>query len=257
MGRALSAYDWPLILAYHSVSTRRTDALAVRVEAFEEQMAWLRRQGYHALTLADLAARPSRERRRAVALTFDDGYADNHSCAFPILKRYGFVATVFVVTDHVGTDRLFSWDVPKVRNEADRSAYQALTWDQLGEMQDHGFEVGSHTCTHPELPAVSEERGREEVQRSRRDLETRLGRPIASFCYPRGKLDAAVLRMVERSGYRWGVVTAKRSGIPHGPLTLRRVGIYQGDGATRFRIKVNPLVRRSWEPALWVRGRHG
>jgi peptidoglycan/xylan/chitin deacetylase (PgdA/CDA1 family) len=254
---ALAACDRPLILAYHSVSPQRTDALSVDPADFEGQMAWLRRHGYQALTLADLAARSPNERKRAVALTFDDGYADNYTHAFPVLKRYGFVATVFVVSDHVGTDRLFPWDVPKLRNETDRVLYQALSWDHVREMQDHGFEIGSHTCTHPELPGVSEERCREEIERSRRDLEARLGRAVDSFCYPRGKLDPAVVRLVEQAGYRWGVVTPKRSGIPRGPLTLRRVGVYHDTGAGKFRIKVNPLVRRFWEPALWLRGRHG
>ena len=252
-----AAYDWPLILAYHSVSPGRTDALAVRVEQFEQQIAWLARGGYQSLTLADLAGRSPRQRRRAVAVTFDDGYADNHAWALPVLRRHGFVATVFVVSDHVGSDRLFSWDRAKLRSEDERPAYRALTWDELRELQDSGWEVGSHSCTHPELPAVPPERCREETARSRRDLESRLGRPVASFCYPRGKLDARVIGSVQQAGYRWGVVTPKRSGIPLGPLTLRRVGVYNGAGCAKFRLKANPFVRRFWEPMLWARGRRG
>ena len=252
---SLARYDWPLILAYHSVSPRRTDALAVPVEEFQRQMAWLKRHGYRSLTLAQLAAGSSRDRRRAVAITFDDGYADNYVHALPILKGLGFVATVFVVSDHLGTDRLFTWDKPKLQSEGDRPLYQAMGWDHVQDMLEHGFEIGSHTCTHPELSAVSEERCREELHRSREDLEARLGREIVSFSYPRGKLNSAVIRMVENAGYRWGVVTPKRVGIPLSRYTLRRVGIYYGDGRIRFLAKVNRLVRRVHDPVLRLRGR--
>ena len=84
---------------------------------------------------------------------------------------------------------------------------------------------------------------------------TRLGREIASLCYPRGKLNEAVMRVAAESGYRWAVVTPKRAGLPKGPLALRRVGIYRDDGPLAFRVKTSRLARRALEPVLWLRGR--
>jgi len=124
-------YDWPLILAYHSVSEHREDALAVRLADFEYQMAWLHRHGYRSITLSQFMSQSIKKGERILIITFDDGYADNYTKAYPVLKRYGFVATIFLVSDYVNSDHVFSWDVPKITNQADRVFYQLLTWEQI------------------------------------------------------------------------------------------------------------------------------
>jgi len=240
-------YDWPLILAYHSVSEHRSDALAVRVADFEAQMAWLHRHGYQSMTLAEYAHQTIEKGERIVIITFDDGYADNSTLAFPILKRYGFVATIFLVSDYVDTDHVFSWDVPKMRSQHDAHWYRLLTWEQVHEMAVYGIEFGSHTCTHPELTRLSAQEYTEEIVRSRKDLRARLGTEVGSFCYPRGKLDIDIIQAVEHAGYACAVVTPKRAGIPLGRYTLRRVGIYQNITPWRFRLKITPLLRRNYE----------
>ncbi|MBK9711681.1 MAG: polysaccharide deacetylase family protein [Kouleothrix sp.] len=240
-------YDWPLILAYHSISEQRRDSLAVRVADFDAQLAWLRGRGYRSLTLAEYVRCPPARGERVVILTFDDGYVDNYSHAFPILKRYGFVATIFLVTDYVSTERIFSWDAPKIAAAHEAELYRVLAWEQVHEMAAYGIEFGSHTCTHPELTAVPPEQCAREIAQSRRDLAARLGRDVGSFCYPRGKLSDDVIRLVEQAGYSCAVVTPKRAGIPLGRYTLRRVGLYQNSTPWRFRIKIAPLVRGNYE----------
>lgn len=240
-------YQWPLILGYHSVSAGRTDALAVRVSDFEEQLAWLKRQGYRAVTLAQLMTEPLVKGERVVCLTFDDGYADNYTLAFPLLKKYGFVATMFLVSDYVSTDHIFYWDVPKLTAQADPAWYRLLTWEQVAEMVDYGIEMGSHTCTHPELTKVTAEQCLTEMTRSRQDLGARLGREIVSFCYPRGDLNRSVIQMAEKAGYSGAVVTPTCAGIPLGPYTLRRIGINYANSAWLFRFKTLTLVRRNYE----------
>jgi peptidoglycan/xylan/chitin deacetylase (PgdA/CDA1 family) len=101
MSRNDISYDWPLILAYHSVSEYRKDALAVNVAAFENQITWLHRHGYRSITLAEFMTETIETGKRIAIITFDDGYADNYTLAFPILKRYGCVATIFLVSDYV------------------------------------------------------------------------------------------------------------------------------------------------------------
>lgn len=240
-------YDWPLILAYHSVSERRTDGLAVRAADFEAQIAWLQRSGYRSMTLAQFAERPVQRGAKIAIITFDDGYADNYSLAFPILKRYGFTATIFLVSDYVNTDHVYHWDAPKIKAPQDAPLYRVLTWEQVHEMAAYGIEFGSHTCTHPELTRLRAEQYSEEIARSRRDLRARLGREVVSFCYPRGDLNAGVIQAVEQAGYGCAVVTPKRAGIPLSRYTLRRVGIYYNSTPLRFRVKIAPLVRRYYE----------
>lgn len=247
MNRIQVRYDWPLILGYHSTSKDRQDALAVRVADFEYQVAWLKRHGYHAVTLAQFAAQDFTKKDPIVIITFDDGYADNYDFAFPILKKYGFVATVFLVSDYVNTDHVFYWDVPKINAGSNKAGYRLLTWDQVEEMSAYGIEFGSHTCTHPELTKVPADLCKAEVTRSRQDLQARLGREIVSFCYPRGDLNTEVIQMVEEAGYGCAVVTPPRYGIPLSRFTLRRIGVNYANTSTVFRFKTLAFVRRNYE----------
>jgi peptidoglycan/xylan/chitin deacetylase (PgdA/CDA1 family) len=199
---------WPLILGYHSINDNREDGLAVKASDFERQIAWLHRKRYRSSTLADFAKGLAERGEQTVVITFDDGYADNYTVAFPILKRYGFVATVFLVSDYVGQKHVFWWDTSKIQAPGQESWYYPLNWSQIAEMKEHGIEFGSHTCTHPPRLTVLSDRQRwEEVHRSRQELEARLGCEVSSFCYPRGDLDARLIGMVERAGYRTAVVT--------------------------------------------------
>jgi peptidoglycan/xylan/chitin deacetylase (PgdA/CDA1 family) len=245
-------HDWPLILAYHSVSERRRDGLAVRISDFKYQMAWLYHHGYRSLTLAEFMSRTITKGERIVIITFDDGYADNYALAFPVLKRYGFVATIFLVSDYVNTDRMFWWDVPKLTTPVNRTLYQSLTWDQVHEMAAYGIEFGSHTCTHPkQLTNLSTKQCWDEIARSREDLSAKLNRKIVSFCYPRGDLNAEVVRTVEKAGYGCAVVTPTRAGIPLSRFTLRRISVYYHNTPLLFRLKIAPFVRRNYVRLKW------
>jgi peptidoglycan/xylan/chitin deacetylase (PgdA/CDA1 family) len=240
-------YDWPLILGYHSVSQNRQDALAVHVADFEYQMAWLYDRGYRAVTLAQFMSQGFTKKDRIVILTFDDGYADNYTLAFPILKKYGFTGTIFLVSDYVSTDHVFYWDAPKIKAQSNQAWYQLLTWEQVEEMSAYGIEFGSHTCTHPELTKVAAESCREELTRSRANLQARTGHEVVSFCYPRGDLNTEVIRMVEKAGYTCAVVTPPRYGIPLSQYTLRRIGINYANTSLVFRLKTLAFVRRNHE----------
>ena len=198
------------------------------------------------MTMAEFSTQkiPRKRGKGVVIITLDDGYADNYSIAFPILKRYGFAGTIFLASDYVGTDHIYWWDAPKISTEGDRSLYQILTWEQVREMECYGFEAGSHSCTHPRLTHVSTEQRWDEIKRSRTDLERKLGHDVVSFCYPHGDLNKQVTRMVEKAGYRSAVVTPPRTGIPLSPFALRRVGIYHHTTQLLFRVKTNLYVRK-------------
>lgn len=253
MGSTGVRHDWPLILAYHSVSEYRQDGLAVRASDFEKQMAWLYRHGYRSLTLAEFMGQTIEIGERIVIITFDDGYADIYTVALPILMQYGFVATIFLVSDYVNTDHIYWWDRPMIRTKHDHILYQTLTWDQAHEMAANGIEFGSHTRTHPKrLTNLSTMHCWEEIAQSRLDLGARLGREVFSFCYPHGDLNAEVVQMVDRAGYGCAVVTPPKAGIPLCRYTLRRTGVYYRNTPLIFRLKVIPIVRRNYERLLWL-----
>jgi len=248
--------DWPLILAYHSISDHRTDSLAVRPADFEYQIAWLQKHGYRSMTLAQFVTQTVEKGKRIVIITFDDGYADNYHLAYPILMRYGFAATVFLVSDYVGTDRILPPDQPKITKRSDQTLYSHLTWDQIHEMAAHNIEFGSHTCTHPrELTALSAAQHWQQIAHSRQDLQRKLGKDVISFCYPRGNLNGDVINTVEKAGYSCGVVTPPRWGIPLSRYTLRRIGIYHRNTPVTFRIKIMPIVRKYYEHYQWLKGK--
>jgi peptidoglycan/xylan/chitin deacetylase (PgdA/CDA1 family) len=243
----------PLILGYHSISDRRNDALAVSASDFDHQLRWLSDCRYSSLTLADFLARGKRPQGRVVIITFDDGYADNYRLALPILRRYGFRATVFLVSEYINTDRIFPWDKSKITRPGERSLYEVLTWDLVEEMAEYGIEFGSHTCSHRELPGLSEAERWDEISRSRKELGARLGQEVVSFSYPRGCLSPEVISQVAKAGYRGAVVTPTRAGIPLSEYTLRRIGVYRPNGHLTFRLKTTRLARRTYETLLWLR----
>ena len=213
-------------------------------------MEQLRRRGYRSMTLTDFMRGAVDDASRVVVITFDDGYADNYTVAFPILKSLGLVATVFLVSDYVGIDRRFWWDVPHLTLD-NGARYRTLDWDQVEEMAASGFEFGSHTCTHPFLTSLSSDDCLEELVRSRGDLQAKLGNEVASLCYPSGDVNPEVMRLAEQAGYRWGTVTPTRDGIPRTRYALRRIGVYRHTKPWLFRLKTVPAVRRNYELTKW------
>ncbi|MBD1206689.1 MAG: polysaccharide deacetylase family protein [Rhodobacteraceae bacterium] len=192
------------ILMYHSVGARQNpayDRWCVSPQRFRDQMSALAESGYAVLTTGDYvdrlasgAALPD----RFVVLTFDDGLQDFLTGAAPILGRFGFPATVYVVAGRVGlTSR---WLAPL--GEGHRPM---LTTDELRQLARSGIEIGGHTMTHPELDILDPARAMAEIGGSRRVLEDILGSPVRSFAYPHGYNSARTRAIVERAGYQSAV----------------------------------------------------
>jgi peptidoglycan/xylan/chitin deacetylase (PgdA/CDA1 family) len=159
--------------------------LSVSPELFDEQMAYLYKRGYTTVRmdrLADCLRGLARCPERAVALTFDDGYADAATTALPILQRYGFTATFYVVTEFVG-----------------RPGY--MSWDDIRRLHVNGMEIGSHTLTHPDLTARDPEVAYQEIAYSRAFIEKQLEAPVRSFSYPIGSYTTDIADMVRAAGY--------------------------------------------------------
>ena len=177
-----------LVLNYHMVNSMFI-SLAVEPEDFDWQMKYLVDHGYHTISideLYDFLAGQGTLPDRPVLITFDDGYVDNYTNAYPILKKYNLKATIFIVTGFVSKRRGY------------------LTWDQLREMEKNGIMAQSHTVTHAPLPELSDERIREELVESKRQAETELGHPVEFIAYPTGVHDLHIVGIAKEAGYKGG-----------------------------------------------------
>jgi len=177
-----------LVLNYHMVNSMFI-SLAIEPEDFDWQMKYLVDHGYHSITLDELYAFLEGQGTlpdRPVLITFDDGYVDNYTNAYPILKKYDLKATIFIVTGFVSK----------------RKGY--LTWDQLREMEQHGIMAQSHTVTHAPLPELSDERIREELVVSKQQAEAELGHPVEFIAYPTGVHDLHIVSLAKEAGDKGG-----------------------------------------------------
>jgi peptidoglycan/xylan/chitin deacetylase (PgdA/CDA1 family) len=214
------------VLMYHSVEPHTWDPyrVTVRPERFAQQMAWLGRRGWRGVSMRELLRHNGEE--RLVGLTFDDGYADFAVHVMPVLARYGFTATVFVIADALGGTN--SWDEPGPRK-------RLMSADEVRRAAGAGIEIGSHSLSHQRLPGVSDGALADEVGHSRAILADLTGQDVTGFCYPYGAVGAREVEAVRAAGYGYGCAVG-RSG-PGGRYTLPRTFIGDGDTAPRLLAK--------------------
>jgi peptidoglycan/xylan/chitin deacetylase (PgdA/CDA1 family) len=248
------------ILMYHEIAQRpeTTSSLAVPPGAWAAQLAYLSAEGYRTVTAAELAAALAAGGElpgRTVVLTFDDGYADFHSRAMPLLARYGFTATIFVTT---------GWVRDSGPLLAGRRPGRMLSWGQIEEAAGAGIEVGAHSCLHPQLDQLPGKRLREELHASRATLEDRLGVTVAGVAYPFGYSSPRVRDVARDVGYAYGcavgnaVMTTQPDPFALPRLTIRRSTamtafqeLVQGQHVQRIYLKERAMTKG------WAVVRHG
>ncbi|MDD5668730.1 MAG: polysaccharide deacetylase family protein [Candidatus Omnitrophica bacterium] len=191
------------VLMYHYVPLNANygDRLSIQKDVFERQMKFLKENRFTVISLDELAGLIKMGKKippKTVAITFDDGAKDNYLNAFPILKKYGFPATIFLVY-----------------NEVDRSDNSRLSWNNIEEMQGSGLiTFGSHTFSHKILKDISsEEELQHEIRDSKNAFEQRLGREVSLFSYPNGRFNLHIRNIVESAGYKAAV--AVKTGRNH------------------------------------------
>jgi peptidoglycan/xylan/chitin deacetylase (PgdA/CDA1 family) len=240
----------PLVLCYHAVSPTWPAALSVTQDAIERQLSSLVRRGYRGTTLHDALTSKTNERR--VVVTFDDGYRSVLDLAFPILIGLGLPATLFVVTDHVGMEKPLGWSGVEHWLEGPyRPELDLLSWSELRQLADAGWEIGSHTRTHARLTELDDATLADELSGSRMRCEEMLDRPCRSFAYPYGIHDDHVVQAVSAAGYEAAVTLPKRFAQAE-PLAWPRVGVYHSDGRLVFAAKVSPAMRALRTTAFWT-----
>lgn len=221
------------VLMYHSIAadaTRKFRRFVVHPGEFAAQMEYLATAGYHPVTTAELAGSRSGAPLppRPVVLTFDDAYTDFYSAAMPVLRAHGFRATLYVPTAYVGATTGFNLSM----GEQHRAV---LSWQALLDISAEGIEVAAHSHTHPQLDRLPQRVISEEVRRSRRLLEDKLGLAVDGFAYPFGYWNRAVRAAVDADGYRYAcavddLITAPDDDV----LTLPRLTVNAGIGVTGF-----------------------
>jgi peptidoglycan/xylan/chitin deacetylase (PgdA/CDA1 family) len=231
-----------VILAYHAVSHEWPSEFAVTPATLKEQIEALLRRGYQGMTFGDAAGAPAGT--KAVAVTFDDGFGSVFERAFPVLSELGVPATVFVVTDFIGAEAPLAWGGMKDWLEGRSQAeLKPMSWEQLEQLAGAGWEIGSHTRSHPALTGLDDSALHEELQGSRELLEQRLGRRCRSFAYPFGDFDDRVVAAVRAAGYEAAATFGGRVYLED-PLRWPRVVVLRSDSSARFRLKASPLIRR-------------
>ena len=231
-----------LVLCYHAVSDRWPCELAVSPELLDEQVAGLKRRGYRATTFTRAITDPPW--RRTMAITFDDAYRSTLEQGLPVLARHDVPATVYAPTDFVGADAPMSW--PGIEQWSDGPhghELLCLGWDGLAELAEAGWEVGSHTRSHPHLSKTADAELARELADSRELISERLGRPCESIAYPYGDFDERVVRGTGAAGYR-AAGTLTRHAHPARPLSWPRVGVYPDNRPIFFRLKTSATLRR-------------
>ncbi len=221
--------DVPMILMYHGIAEVDEDPnqLCVTPARFAEQMSWLHRRGMRGVGIGTLvdAMRAGRH-RGLVGITFDDGYVNVLETALPELKRHGFEATAYIISDRVGGTN--EWD--------EGPTWPLMTASQVLELAAAGFEIGSHAATHMRLAGAKPAQLTAEVRESRANLAALLGTEIRGFAYPYGSMDAAARRAVRDAGYDYAcAVEASRAEI--GLMALPRIYVGQQDDAVRMAAK--------------------
>ncbi|MEY2863747.1 MAG: hypothetical protein RLY58_1454 [Pseudomonadota bacterium] len=242
---ARSSQD-PRILMYHMVSPHRAGAkfnkLRVTPQAFAGQMKWLAAQGYVFLTMTELRThwQAGTLPRNSVALTFDDGYADNLLNALPVLQQYNAKATIYVVVDR--HDRDWSTYKKAHHNSGELAQERKLTDIEVQQLVASGLiEIGSHTLTHANLPTLDDATRVTELYESRQVLQQLTGQPITSFAYPFGLYGPADVAAARQVGYLDAVTTVE--GIQAAQplpdfLQLQRIKVSGKDRLLAFKCRI-------------------
>jgi len=258
------------VLMYHEIAPRSATSsrLAVTPDAFAAQLEFLAAHDFSTVTASAFAAaqaaglpRPA----RTVVLTFDDGYADFHHQALPLLRKHGFTATVFVTT---------GWLADAGKHRAGRPPGSMLSWSQLAEMAAAGIEIGAHSHQHFQLDQIGTDRLRAELTVSKSLLEDGLGQAVPGLAYPFGYSGAPVRRAARRAGYDYAFSVANlMASAGQDRFALPRLTVKASTGldafgraahgrdlgqlyrADQLLTKGYALVRRSRALAASVRGR--
>jgi peptidoglycan/xylan/chitin deacetylase (PgdA/CDA1 family) len=212
------------ILLYHKVSNFELSGIWITPAQFKHQLKYLYKHKYTTISPNELYSPP----KLKVLITFDDGYQSFYSIAFPFLLKYGFKATIFVITGYIGKENL--WDINIGKRE------KHLSLQELKEIKKYNFVIGSHTRTHPDLTKISFQRAKEELSSSKKELEDKLGEEVKFLSYPFGRYNDAIIEIALEVGY---TLTFTSNPLVNQKEVVGRMGISLIDQLPQFKVKLN------------------
>lgn len=241
-----TAVDWkhPRVLMYHMVREHidgaKFNKLRVKPAEFEKQVAWMKAQGFHFVTMQELQDNWGHHPEKTVAITFDDGYLDNLEYAYPILEKYQAKATIYVVVDR--HDRDWSTYKKAHHNSGELAREPKLNDEQVAFFARSGLvEIGSHTLTHANLNKLDDEACLAELTESKQQLQALTGAAVNSFAYPFGIYSARDVQLAQQAGYSNAVTTVEGiDGLKPDFMQLQRIKISGKDSmfAVKLRLKL-------------------
>jgi len=244
------------VLMYHSVACESSPDFREFVLDpidFADHMAALSDAGYKPTTLSEYVggASHSDTNSKQIVLTFDDAFVDFYSTVLPVLQKYSFPATIYVPTDFVG--KTSRW-----LNREGEGNRQVMPWSAIKDIADASIEVGSHSCSHPQLDLIPPTGLRHEVLDSKRRIEDALQRAVRSFAYPFGYYNAATKAAVATAGYesacavrdlpssRSDPYAISRWTMRHGMTAQQLIDVLDVDSGKRAELRSIARARASW-----------
>ncbi|SPF47584.1 Putative xylanase/chitin deacetylase (fragment) [Candidatus Desulfosporosinus infrequens] len=187
-------------------------------------MSYLKSNGFTCISLEQLydsGYLRSKFPSKPIVITLDDGYDDNYTTAYPILKKYGFTASVFMISSYINGDKFMSLA-------------------QLKELSNSGWEIEDHTVNHVSLTTVDSNTVINEITKSKEDLEKEIGKPVDFIAYPDGTYNDNIMNLTRNAGYKIAVTTERGyANDSTDPMRIHRVYCYANMGITEFSKRVN------------------
>ena len=231
-------YEVPVVMYHRVINNSENEGIYgtyIYENIFRQHMQYLKDNNFDVITFEDLNKIGWRNRfqrnKKYIMITFDDGYVDNYNLAFPILKEFGFKATIFLM----GESTYNEWDV----NAGGEKKFELMDKFMIKEMQDYGIEFGAHTFNHPKLNKLSEEEIRHQIVDVKKPLEEKIEKEIITFAYPYGILNDYAKKMTRKAGYTFTVSTDSGSVCLSDDLyQIRRIAIFPNTNLFSFKRKV-------------------
>ena len=214
------------ILFYHNIGEENYKSFST-INEFEYQMHFLYNQKIKGVDCDKL-----NDAKLNFGITFDDGYEDNLINALPVLKKYNFTATCFIVPNLIGKTNL--WD---------KNQFKLMDKVQIKDWLDAGMNIGSHSLNHKDLTKISNNEVSTEISESKKILEDAFLVNIDNFCYPYGKLNEAIVREVKKSGYKKAFTTKRGlyNKLNTNPYEINRIPVSRGVSKFKFWLKTKTI----------------
>ncbi len=241
------------ILVYHGIVDDAAEGYfpedSVRVQNFERQMRFLREQSFNVVPLGKILSYLENKETipaKTVAITFDDGYRDTYTNAFPIMKRYNIPATIFLAASFIGQQRPFPWLVPI--HQVSPDARYPLNWEQVRELRAEGIDMGSHTFTHCFLPGMNKGRIFHEIKKSQDCIKKNLDEDTNLFALPYSfpmthhnwpSFQKELIEVLKERAFRCCATMLRgHIAVQDNPFTLNRIPVGKYDDISMYQAKL-------------------